>query len=935
MVSDRSSHGSLSSCWTATSPFGDFRAQDGYAGYVPHAPYFTQFYDMLVEESAPAARQLIASLPADIIKQDHSFKAIKCLGKTDGVPTFNALFTTVNQYSEIRSMNFTPSKGQDGWAPVLSAMLPSLVSFGHSPPKIVFTDNIRADKDKLLSIFPSLSADVTPVQLPSAQDLLLFPEDWSYVPLTMTYQVNHQFNIIMNQHTPTTPIVAMFSIKWPINAATGKVGRVGLIQIGYQKVVYLIQAGIKLFLCDSRDCKVGINVTSNLQWLHVDCIPASRLTPFAGQLDVGQMASERNAAHIGNTSMATLCTNVLRKHVTQDPMICISPLWGISELPPSFIQHAALDIYATWSIYHALTAIEAPQKVTFLTPGGTAVTMYAPDGRTIAQGVITPDCLASFGGVNVTKTQVIMVIHKVLVPAYLISGSLLSSRQSSANIHSCSANGLGGCFWISEDQHLMSSMSTLPANSDSSNDVNFPSPFETVPELDEPDSEAIPEQTVGSSSVDETALQAISQLLIDIAISGINFINFLFPFTMDSIDHLHMPSVPQFFLQISMISKQSRTYWHDETSQYHAKLISKPEWILTRVRCYVPPREILFSHVAAVVKTYGPLKDATTGQLLFNDKAWEVTKNILEHIRNGYYSDPPDIPLYFEIGKDKDGLILYRCCRGTNDVENGVHQNLIRRFTLFNVSPRRTVNMIQEYTICHNMQVGTLNRSGLRYIGHFDVPLKNRVASLREHTSHAFRQDFDSHSGGWVNGDNYEEMKEPFGILAFDDDTLRRGGMLPFSSTFVKENKIRYEHLGWMQGTRFAVLPVHSREERALFQAYAESSLLFSGPQQPDFVALASHMNAHADGVHVFYKLPKHMRTHYKAWLDFSNEKSSVTLSMDATNRICALLTSHVGCPPEIPTALPQLLSETVSAPQNPPEPTNNPWQLQQLLADH
>lgn len=98
-------------------------------------------------------------------------------------------------------------------------------------------------------------------------------------------------------------------------------------------------------------------------------------------------------------------------------------------------------------------------------------------------------------------------------------------------------------------------------------------------------------------------------------------------------------------------------------------------------------------------------------------------------------------------------------------------------------------------------------------------------------------------------------MKEPFGILAFDDDTLRRSGMLPFSSTFVKENKIRYERLSWMQGTLFAVLPVHSREERALFQAYAESSPLFDGPQQPDFTALASHMNAHADGVRVFYKV--------------------------------------------------------------------------------
>jgi hypothetical protein len=57
MVSERSSRGSLSSCWTATSPFGEFGARDGYAGYVPRAPYFARFYDMLVEESAPAARQ--------------------------------------------------------------------------------------------------------------------------------------------------------------------------------------------------------------------------------------------------------------------------------------------------------------------------------------------------------------------------------------------------------------------------------------------------------------------------------------------------------------------------------------------------------------------------------------------------------------------------------------------------------------------------------------------------------------------------------------------------------------------------------------------------------------------------------------------------------------------------------------------------------------
>jgi hypothetical protein len=76
MVSHRSSSGSLSSCWTTASPFGEFRDRDGYAGYIPRAPYFARFYDMLVEESAPASKQLISSLPADILKQDHSFKVM-------------------------------------------------------------------------------------------------------------------------------------------------------------------------------------------------------------------------------------------------------------------------------------------------------------------------------------------------------------------------------------------------------------------------------------------------------------------------------------------------------------------------------------------------------------------------------------------------------------------------------------------------------------------------------------------------------------------------------------------------------------------------------------------------------------------------------------------------------------------------------------------
>lgn len=80
MVVHRSRSGTLSSVWTTTAPFGAFGDRNGYAGFVPGARYFAKFYDMLIEESAPAMRQLVSSLPADVIKQDHSFKVLSpCL----------------------------------------------------------------------------------------------------------------------------------------------------------------------------------------------------------------------------------------------------------------------------------------------------------------------------------------------------------------------------------------------------------------------------------------------------------------------------------------------------------------------------------------------------------------------------------------------------------------------------------------------------------------------------------------------------------------------------------------------------------------------------------------------------------------------------------------------------------------------------------------
>jgi hypothetical protein len=173
--------------------------------------------------------------------------------------------------------------------------------------------------------------------------------------------------------------------------------------------------------------------------------------------------------------------------------------------------------------------------------------------------------------------------------------------------------------------------------------------------------------------------------------------------------------------------------------------------------------------------TYGLLKDSTTGQPLFNDKAWEISDTILENIQRGYYSDPPNIPLYYSHPCDKYGLLRYKCCHSTTSIEGGVHQNIICWFGAFNAAPDFGLQLLHDYVLYHNLkvhsstqvekylllnymcsQVGTLNHTGLLYMGSFDIWMRNHISCLLDILSHKFQSLPASFGlGGWVSGDNY------------------------------------------------------------------------------------------------------------------------------------------------------------------------------------
>ena len=69
----------------------------------------------------------------------------------------------------------------------------------------------------------------------------------------------------------------------------------------------------------------------------------------------------------------------------------------------------------------------------------------------------------------------------------------------------------------------------------------------------------------------------------------------------------------------------------------------------------------------------------------------------------------------FKMGNDRDGLTLYRYCRhGTNSLEGGIHQNVIRKFGSFGVSPALADAVLPNYRLRHNIDVSINQNSNIK-----------------------------------------------------------------------------------------------------------------------------------------------------------------------------------------------------------------------------
>ena len=80
--------------------------------------------------------------------------------------------------------------------------------------------------------------------------------------------------------------------------------------------------------------------------------------------------------------------------------------------------------------------------------------------------------------------------------------------------------------------------------------------------------------------------------------------------------------------------------------------------------------------------------------------------------------------------------------------------------------------------------------------------------------------------------------------------------MHAFNREYARGMKIRHQYLATQQNTLVAVLPVHTKAERALFKSLvADPKGLFAKERMPSWEAVAAQWSELVDGQDIFYKV--------------------------------------------------------------------------------
>lgn len=225
-------------------PFGTKR-QHGVSNISPS--YLSKCFCISVENHREHLNKKMMELSGNVLKSDHSFKVPKHIMQLNGNKIFEALYTVTNEFGEIRSQMLTFDKSHYQVSEsfsnfkvtnLLKSLEEGLRMMGNPAPKLFYVDDAAQSKFFLENIFPSLKQNVREVQDNSMAELEL-PQEVEILEITNRETAENVLELFI-EFSSEYPIFVGLDCEWNVD---GVAKSVALLQIAYEKKVYLIRVG--------------------------------------------------------------------------------------------------------------------------------------------------------------------------------------------------------------------------------------------------------------------------------------------------------------------------------------------------------------------------------------------------------------------------------------------------------------------------------------------------------------------------------------------------------------------------------------------------------------------------------------------------------------------------------------------------------------------
>ncbi|KAG2212586.1 hypothetical protein INT47_000562 [Mucor saturninus] len=708
-------------------------------------------------------------------------------------------------------MTFVPTKGHAHVKPLLCALKRSYELYGHTMPKIVFTDNVVGDQKLFEDIFPSLIIDVKHVD-------------------DITVEVTDQGHELPVYEIPSDVIVDCLSSIDSINFFMKTILN-DIRDRRTRKKVFIIQtkhfdvdptSGLKILLVSLRTLlltrsitKIGKSIGGDFKKIQRDfhgdfvCL---------GSLEISTLCKDKDVVARANLSLADVCKAVLSRQLNKDDCIR-SRNWEEARLSEDQIKYAAADAYVSLEIYEkvnhlptiGLAIVGEPQVGTFVSAHAGSSKIILARGSICSKDTVQWNNNNIEGSATIQERQrkfkkrniAVIEITDIMVPATIVNPFStvhgFETEKCSLEVlkQKCVDNGTSIKIVIdikqlrlksakppstevplsssqnSEDTPVYNSHQTQIISDDIPISVELDMVVDDESEDEERDDEEAYDFTEQNNSTD---VDTLLDLNVDQEENNNDDMSNTLP-TRVLIDIFHLMDMIKVSNRHGLSKEFARVlrdaiFLYDEEDKraveeylesvditWDKAMLIKPDWVLKRVRRYVPSPNVLLPVVDNLFNVYGHIKCTVTGFPLFDRHGWKQAKAVLEAIRKGHVSDPPGISFYYLVKRDSRGLPVYRCTRGTNSVEGGINQNIIRKFSSFNAGPFLADCALADCRLRHNIS----HRS------HYNPWLVQALNKLRADVDQEF---IPSYADSYGNSHHLVDSNEQFGICPVSQEVI-------------------------------------------------------------------------------------------------------------------------------------------------------------------